>query len=447
VTPPIATLPPDTLTPTMPTKPGLPGGVTPPIATLPPDTLTPTMPTKPGLPGGVTPPIATLPPDTLTPTMPTKPGLPGGVTPPIATLPPDPLTPTQPSKPALPGGVQPPIAVLPETPTTGPDKSPLAASGAVVAAAPILAQPCRGQRPERMDQAGQMSDCDSELQAEEGELPLTAGRELVEKSNWNVWVDGSASRLRDTRDGMDARGHTGALSMGMDRVVSDDLVAGVQMFVLRTDSKSFGDTLQAEAVSYSVGPYVSYSLSRNWLLYGAIGLGRQTVDTQIVSLNSKSSSNQYSLNLQAEGQYAIGSALARPRLQLSQTYTEGDTYQLKGSILNTPLLIDMRKEAFNYGVVQGSVELNRTFDLGNGRLVMPFIEAGVYYEYTRPDSGRHLTGDLTYTSSSPWGGILRGGARSLLGKSTMASLDIANQTVGVNNLSIWELRLLVSHAF
>jgi outer membrane autotransporter protein len=298
-----------------------------------------------------------------------------------------------------------------------------------------------------MDQTGQLSDCDPELQAQAGELPLTAGRELVEESNWNVWVDGSATRLRDSRDGMDARGHTGALSMGLDRVVNDDLVAGIQMSVLRADSKSFGDTLQTEAASYSVGPYVSYSLSRNWLLYGAIGLGRQTVDTQIVSLSSTSSANQYSLNLQAEGQYAIGAALARPKVQLSHTYSEGDAYQLKGTILNTPLIIDMRKEAFNYGVVQGSVELNRTFDLGNGRVVMPFIEAGIYYEYTRPNSGRRLTGDLTYANSSPWGGVLRGGARSLLGKSTMASLDIANQTVGVNDLSIWEVRLLVSHAF
>ncbi|MBH2036821.1 MAG: hypothetical protein I8H73_28470, partial [Pseudomonadales bacterium] len=65
--PPIGTLPPSGLTPT------LPGGITPPIGTLPPSGLTPT------LPGGVTPPIGTLPPSGLTPT------LPGGITPPIGT--------------------------------------------------------------------------------------------------------------------------------------------------------------------------------------------------------------------------------------------------------------------------------------------------------------------------------------------------------------------------
>jgi len=436
------------LTPSVPVLPELPGGVTPPIGILPPGTLTPTVPTKPNLPGGVTPPIGTLPPGTLTPTVPNKPNLPGGVTPPIGTLPPDTLTPTVPTKPNLPGGVTPPIGILPETPATGPVKANGEIQGTVIASALTPSHPCRGQRQDNPAQAGQLSDCYTpEPQIEQGELPLTAGRELVEKGEWNIWVDGSATRLRDTRDGMDTRGHTVSLSMGLDRVLNDDLVAGLQLFFTRGSSNSFGDTMQTDATSYSIGPYISYSLSQNWLLYGAIGFGKQTVDTQIVSLRGTSDANQYSLNLQTEGQYALGSAVVRPKVQLSHTYNEGDTYQLKGVILNTPLTLNMRNQSFNYGVVQSSAELNRTFDLGNNQLVMPFFEAGVYYEYARPSSGQHLTSELTYANSRPWGGILRAGARSLLGKATMASFDVANQTVGVNDLNIWEMRLLISHSF
>jgi len=446
VTPPIGTLPPETLTPTVPTVPSLPGGVTPPIGTLPPETLTPMMPSKPSLPGGVTPPIGTLPPETLTPTMPSKPSLPGGVTPPIGTLPPETLTPTMPSKPSLPGGVTPPIGTLPETPTTGPGKAQGELGGAAIAAPQNL--PCRGQRPDDPAQAGQLSDCyipAPELQS--AELPLTPGRELVAKSEWNIWMDGSATRLRDTRDGMDTHGNSSSFSLGIDRVVNDDLVAGLQLSVSRGKSSSFGDTLRTDATGYSIGPYISYSFSPNWLLYGALGFGRQTTDTQLVSLSGTSDSEQYSLSLQAEGQYALGSVFIRPKVQLSQTHNAGDSYQLKGVILNTPLTLNMRKESFNYGVVQGSVELNRTFDLGNNRVVMPFVEAGIYYEYLRPNSGQHLTGDLTYADSSPWGGVLRLGARSLIGNATMASLDIANQTIGVTDVNIWEARLLISHSF
>jgi hypothetical protein len=449
VMPPIGVLPPSTLTPTVPSKPELPGGVMPPVGVLPPGTLTPTVPSKPSLPGGVVPPIGTLPPGTLTPTVPSKPELPGGVMPPVGVLPPGTLTPTIPTNPESPSGVIPPVGVLPQTTVTGPGQTSGELSGVAIAANSTTTAPCRGQRPDGPGQAGQLSDCYTPApeKVQPAELPLTAGRELVEKSDWNVWVDGSASRLRDTRDGMDTRGNTGSVSLGIDRVVNDDLVAGLQMSVSRAKSNSFDDAMQSDTTTYSVGPYLSYSLSDNWLLYGSLGFGKQTVDKQLLIFSGSSDAVQYSLSLQTEGQYAFDSVIVRPKVQLSHTYNEGDTYQLKGVLLNTPLTLNMTNQSFNYGVAQTSVEINRTFDLGNKRMIMPFIEAGVYYEYARPGSGKHLTGDLTFASTSPWGGVVRAGARSLIGNSTMASFDLANQTVGINDLNIWEVRLLISHSF
>jgi outer membrane autotransporter protein len=230
-------------------------------------------------------------------------------------------------------------------------------------------------------------------------------------------------------------------------VVNDNLVAGLQMSVSRGKSSSFEGAMQSDSTSYSVGPYMSYSLAHNWLVYGALGVGKQSVDTQLLSLAGTSDATQYSLNMQVEGQYAFGDTFLRPKAQLSHAYNEGDTYQLKGVILNTPLTLNMRNQSFNYGVVQTSVEVNQTFDLGKNRMIMPFVEAGVYYEYARPGSGQHLTSNLTYANSSPWGGVIRAGARSLVGASTMASFDVANQTVGVNDVNIWEVRLLISHSF
>ena len=425
-----------------------PPSITRPPSFRPPTPLTPTLPTLPNLPGGVTPPIATLPPQTLTPTLPTLPNLPGGVTPPIATLPPQTLTPTLPTLPNLPSGVTPPIGTLPEVPVPAPGEFAGEFNGNLRVAPVPSIQPCRNQRLEDPVQTGQLSDCfPLTPQARAVELPLTAGRELVEKNDWNFWMDGSAAHVRDTRDGMDTRGDSNSFSLGVDRVVREDLVVGLQLFFSRANSNSFGDTLKSDLTSYSVGPYISYSPAPNWLLYGALGFGRQTVDTKLLSLSGTADAGQYSLNLQAEGQYAFESIIVRPKMQLSHTYNEGDTYRLKGSILNTPLILNMRNQSFNYGIVQSSVEFSRTFDLGNKRLLLPFIEAGVYYEYSRPNSGQHLTSDLTYAKSSPWGGVLRAGARTLIGNSTMASLDVVNQSVGITDLNIWELRFLVSHSF
>ena len=260
-------------------------------------------------------------------------------------------------------------------------------------------------------------------------------------------MNGSGSHVRDQRDGMDTHGNSGALSIGFDRVLSNDLVAGFQLSIVRADSNSFGEDLRTDSTNYSIGPYLSYSVSPNWLIYGALGFGRASVDTRILDLNGTSDANQYSVNLQAEGQYALGQMLVRPKIQLSQTHISGDDYQLQGNVLNTPVTLTMRNQSSNYGVLQGSLELNQTFDIGNRRIVMPYIEAGIHYEYARPQSGQHLTSNLTYADTSPWGGMLRGGVRTLFGKSTMASLEVGNQSIGVSDLSIWGLQLLVSHSF
>jgi hypothetical protein len=393
-------------------------------------------PLTPTVPGGVKPPIGAL------PTAPITPMVPGGVTPPIGALPVSPITPT------VPGGVTPPIGALPEVPAPAGSKPELELSGPALARPYVPQQPCRGVRRDDESNTGIMSDCytpAAEIQS--GELPLTPGRELVAKEEWNIWLDTRVSRLHDQRDGMDTRGNASTISIGMDRTVSDDLVAGMQLSLSRATGNSFEGDMRTDSTSYSIGPYVSYSVSPNWLIYGAAGFGRQSVDTNILSLNGTSDSNQYSLNLQAEGQYALGSAVARPKFQLSHTYNSGDTYQLQGNILNTPITLNLQNASFNYGVAQSSVEINRVFEFGNNQLVMPYVEAGVYYEYARLQSGQHLTGNLTYADSSPWGGVLHAGARALFGKSTMASLEVGYQSLGITELSIWEFQLLVSHSF
>jgi hypothetical protein len=322
--------------------------------------------------------------------------------------------------------------------------------GTAIASAPSTSplQPCRGPRPEDAGKAVQMTDCyAAPAQGRAGELPLTAGRELVAKSEWNVWADTGGSRLRDQRDGMDTKGNSKFLSVGLDRVVNDDLVAGFQFSFSRSASDSFGGDMTADSSSVTVGPYVSYSVSPHWLAYASLGLGRQRTDTQLVGLSGTANANLYSLNLQAEGQYALGSAFARPKVQLSHTHNAGSSYQLQGSVLGTPVSVDMNNPSSEFGIVQGSLEINRTFDLGNRRLLMPYIELGVNYAYARPQSGKRLTGDLTYVDSSPWGGILRAGLRSSFGKSTLATFELANKSIGISNLSIWELSLLVSHSF
>ncbi len=430
VTPPIGTLPPSGI------KPTLPGGVTPPIATLPPTGITPS------LPGGVTPPIGTLPPSGVMPT------LPGGVTPPIATLPPTEITPS------LPGGVTPPIGTLPPSGEKMTGNIALTAVDGYTPPPTVL--PCSEMRPG--EHGGSDSDPRSGCHAPEQQdpqatsesaagVPITAGRDLVEDTPWNAWVDTHYTSTSDHRNGLDTTGNAGVIVLGADRRVASDLVAGFQLSLETASSKGFQGDMTSDSNGFMISPYMAYQVSPEWSLYGALGLGQSNIDSRILSLNGSYEVQRYSATLNAQGQYPLGSAFVRPKFTLSYMHNNADAYNLGGSILGTPINLRMPKNSYDFGTLESSVEINRVFRFDNGSALMPYAEIGIAYDFERPDSGRYLDGDLVYRDSSPWIGMTRLGIRSLVDRTTLVEFAASYLSLGTNDLAVWDLRLFLSHSF
>lgn len=419
--------------PGTPITPMLPGGVTPPIGGVP---VIPT-PITPMLPGGVTPPIGQVPLPT-----PITPMLPGGVTPPIGQVPttPNPITPM------LPGGVTPPIGALP--PPGEPANPPVASNEnqpQTLASKVSATTSCPAGRLPVTNTAGQILGC--ALPEYFNEVPLTEGRELVQEQPWNIWADSNNLSISDQRNNTDVRGKTYSASMGIDRLINNDLAAGMQISGVRTLSNAYQGDLNSNSNSYLVGPYASFRLSKAWSIYGAFGIGQQTTTMQILSLNGSSKAMQYNFALQAEGQYAVTEDVAaRPKVQVSQTQVNGSNYALNGVIANTAVTLNMTNEAYKFGLVQPSLELNKLIPYGS-TYVMPYVEAGIFYQYARPQGGQMLTSNLTYADTSPLGGIARMGIRALVSKTTMAKLEFSYQSIGMSNLNIWGLQAFISHAF
>ena len=444
VTPPIATLPPPTGV--MPT---LPGGVTPPIATLPPPSgLTPTVP------GGVTPPIATLPPPTGV--MPT---VPGGVTPPIATLPP-------PSglMPTVPGGVTPPIATLP--PPTGPTPMvpgvvtpPLGSvvpSGEATRIAAGANMNCGVGLPERSATGSadtRAVDCgESQLRAAapsptSAVVPLTEGRDLVVASLWNGWVDLHHIGSQDRRNGLDLDNGTGGVTLGVDRRFGANVVAGLSLSLARSDSDSFGGTMTSQTKGLLVGPYLAVRLSDHWAADAAIAWGRDRTDTQFDVLHGSVDADRTTFAANANGQYEFDGTLVRPRLSAYYAHLSSGAYALQGDVAGQSISLAMASARSNYGMAEASGELTRSFTLSGGSVVAPYARLAVRYEFTRPNDGEILAGDLSTARTSPWGGSLRVGARALADRATMIEAEAGYLSLGQAGLDVWELRLYLSHAF
>ncbi|MBZ9655771.1 autotransporter outer membrane beta-barrel domain-containing protein [Phyllobacterium lublinensis] len=455
VRPPIATLPPSGLTP------GVSGGVRPPVGRVPaPGGITPGRPTMPNLPQGARPPVAALPPSGLTPRVP------GAVRPPVGTLPPGGVTPgvpgtggsatLTPGRPTMPnapqGVVNPPAGTLPPDSTLpsnpGGVQTQGQKGGRVVASPP---QKCIDPRSATPAQAQNLPICPQEtlaaIAARYGTVPLTEGRDLVQSTLWNAWAEGSLIGTSDGRYGLDVDTRYGSVTFGLDRRLTDDVVAGLSFAIEDSRTTGYGDLLKADTNGISVGPYVAVRLSPHWAVDASLTYGQYDNQIELSILDGSYDSQRYSGSVTFHGQYTMGEYFVRPKASVSYAHIASDQYKMSGDIFGLPINVRFPEDDFNYGVLEASTEFSRIFNLDNGKYVMPFAEIGANYEFERPNGGQILTGDLKEATPSPWSFLLRAGARMLLTDSFQLEASAGYLSFGQGGLDVWEGKLHLSYAF
>ena len=437
VVPPIGTLPP---TPVAPITPELPMGVVPPIGTLPP---TPVVPITPELPMGVVPPIGTLPP---TPVVPITPELPMGVVPPVGTLPPAPVVPITPE---LPMGVVPPIAVLPPSPVDPitPTRPPLGVLPTLPSAAETARAhgvPCYGGRIDPNDPRAS-GDCNAPALEESRDAPYTAGRVGLEPTLWNLWTDFTVTTSHDARNALDLKSNATSMSVGGDRVVADGLALGVQATATQGEAHSRQHNIVTEGDGLSVGPYASYRLTDHWSLLGTLDYSQVDRDLEILGLTGRQDIDQYSGNLELQGQYAVESLTLRPRVWVSHMRSETGSFAMKGDLLGLPLNLTAHSTSADYDMAEAGLQADWSHVTSRGDLLVPYLEGTAHYVHAR--SNGLAIGDTSESVTSGWSGAARTGLRVLAAENSMLDLNVAYQSLGQSNLDVWEIHFFISHGF
>lgn len=294
----------------------------------------------------------------------------------------------------------------------------------------------------RFDQSGELdpsslNGCTALYEAAKT-APLTPGRDLVPETPWNAWVDTSYMRTRNQRGVAEVNDRTGALTVGADRKVSDRMSAGVMMSINDQRTESLWGYVTADANGWLIGPYAAYQLSQSWSLFGGASVGEVRRDHRVLTLNGNNTALQYSLMINAQGEYPVGEeVVARPKLGISYLNENARDYLLGGSVLGAPLqiLVDGRRR--ESGEFQGSVEFNRRINLEHQKFAVAYVELGAIGNYMRQEN-----------SLDPrWQGLLRGGFRMLAAKSLQIDVSASYRSLGVSDLSIWDMRLFAAYAF
>ncbi|WP_263532468.1 autotransporter outer membrane beta-barrel domain-containing protein [Paucibacter sp. TC2R-5] len=446
VKPPIGVLPP--APPVTGVTPELPMGVKPPIGVLPP--APPVTGVMPELPMGVKPPIGVLPP--APPVTGVMPELPMGVKPPIGVLPPAP--PVTGVMPELPMGVKPPIGVLPPAPPVIGVMPEMPGKGSQPRAA---LPPCHGQRQSLDATLGSVAvDCFDPPEAllAPANLGETRGRDLLEGSPWNIWVDGYVSDTEDLRGLAPITSSLQALSIGLDRRIGGGWVAGLMLNMDSSRAEGFERDWVNTATGWGIGPYLGLRLTEQWSMDAALSFGQDRGRTQLLGLEGEQSGRRKQAMVSARGQYEFERVLLRPRLSWSYAERTGLAYSLNGLVLGTAVSLPVGENSSRNHTLEAALELNHSSITSAGTRVMPYAELGLQYVYlpggdTQEQFGSGASEIAASISShkQSWRGSLRAGMRVAPDQHTMLDAGGGYLSLGQNGVNIWEFRVMLSRGF
>lgn len=276
-------------------------------------------------------------------------------------------------------------------------------------------------------------------------MPITPGRDLLDDTQWNSWVDTSYMRIRDRRENQDIDGTGGVLLLGTDRRVGDAMVAGMMISMENSRTDAYGGEQQIDVNGFMVGPYMAYQLTPVWSLYANFNIGHFNQDQELSTLSGSGDVQRYALTLNAEGQYAVDEVYLRPKILLSYLHSNNEAYELEGAIEGQAIHLRLPEDSYNTGSLQPSLEISRQISFSNGSVFVPYAEVGISYAFERPDATElYLAGT---DEPSRFSGMMRLGARTLVGESSMLDFNSSYQSIGTPGLDVWEAEVLFSHGF
>lgn len=277
-------------------------------------------------------------------------------------------------------------------------------------------------------------------------VPLTRGRDLVPETLWNMWTEANTVISSDRRYGLDLKNRAGSVSAGIDRRLTNDVVAGVSVAVSASRATAFDETLRSESNGFSIGPYFAMRLSQHIAMDASFNYGRTKNEVQLAILSGSSMPEIYSGSANIHGQFDYGPYFIRPKLSVFYSHVRTGAHDLSGTLFSLPVHLRFPDSQFDSGVFEASGEVSRIFALANGMSIMPYIQPSVVYAFLRPNGGEVLTGDFRIAVPSAWTGTVRGGLRMSV-NSVLVELAGGYLSIGQPDLDVWEAKLRLSVGF
>lgn len=249
---------------------------------------------------------------------------------------------------------------------------------------------------------------------------------------WHAWVTPRQVNFTDRSVGLTSQGTLQELTYGLDYRVNPDLLVG---FAFNPEStKVTYDGLNASLYESGIGggPYLGWLISPTTLFDAWAGYVR--LDRAFDAFGHGANMPVNRAFLSSSITQIIDTPWMRvlPRFTVFHAHddvsgvTSGQGFPIPG-------------QAYSWGHVEGSVELNRDFVLDSRFLLQPFVQATLRYD-TQQLVNTITTIDGTDVDLTRWHGQLRGGVRARLGSQAELWLSGGYLSFFTPGIDAWEAK-------
>lgn len=260
----------------------------------------------------------------------------------------------------------------------------------------------------------------------------TRGGALDYRANpLDVWVEGRFVSLNDGRNNADVHGHTGLFGVGVDYVLSRNVLAGVSLQYDSVSQKSSTQSTAAKGTGWLVGPYSTVRLGENLFWQSRLGWGQASNDlSPNLTVTDSVSSSRWMGSSRLVGRYQMGAWQLRPSASVAYmeesfgAYTSGTGAGV--SEIKTRL-----------GIATAGPEISYQMRLSPGVLVEPRAGFDTVWTFARDASVAGNSATVAGDVIGPAG--VRGratlGLRTLMVGGTVLDLSGTYDGIGVSDFN------------
>jgi len=199
---------------------------------------------------------------------------------------------------------------------------------------------------------------------------------FVENSKWDLWFEGSYSKFEGSSD---SEGHFGIAYIGLDYVVSRDLLIGalVQFDQMEDSSEINGSSVEGRG--WMVGPYVTARLRDNLIFDGRFALGKSTNDiSPFGTYTDTFETSRVLIEASLSGQYLVQGWTVSPNVSLAYLHEKQKSYV-------DSLNVTIPAQTVSLGQLRFGPNVSRRFTQPDGSSFEPFVSLDGIYTFGSSD--------------------------------------------------------------